>query len=115
MNLSSLNLFFAETATPATQQDPKTQSIITIGWFVIMGVMFYLILIRPQQKRAKEQAALLKTIKKGDKIVTSSGIVGVVLTVKDNTVVIRSEETKLEIIKSTVSAITESSGEVSQA
>lgn len=113
MNLSSLNLFLAQ-AAPATQPDPKAQMMSTIGMFAIMGVMFYFVLIRPQQKRAKQQAALIKAIKKGDRIVTSSGILGVVLTVKDHSVVIRSEETKLEILKSTVGEITESGGEASQ-
>lgn len=110
MNLSSLNLILAQTA-PATQPDPKAQMVSTIGMFAIMGVMFYFVLIRPQQKRAKQLAAMIKAVKKGDKIVTSSGILGVVLTVKEHTVVIRSEETKLEILKSTVGEITESGSE----
>ena len=113
MNLSPLNLILAE-AAPATQQDPKAQPLTTLGMFAIMGVMFYFVLIRPQQKRTKQLAAMIKAIKKGDKIVTSSGILGVVLTVKEHTVVIRSEETKLEILKSTVGEITESSGEATQ-
>lgn len=111
MNVSSL--FFAQAAT---QPDPKAQMVSTIGMFAIMGVMFYFVLIRPQQKRAKQQAAMLKTLKKGDKIVTSSGILGVVLTVKDGTVVLRSEETKLEVLKSTVAEVVQAAaGEVSQA
>lgn len=110
MNLSTLNLFLAQAAQP----DPKAQMVSTIGMFAIMGVMFYFVLIRPQQKRAKQLAAMIKAVKKGDRIVTSSGILGIVLTVKDHTVVIRSEETKLEILKSTVGEITESSGEAAQ-
>ena len=115
MNLPSLNLILAQ-AAPATQPDPKAQMVSTIGMFAIMGVMFYFVLIRPQQKRAKQQAAMLKTLKKGDRIVTSSGILGVVLAVKDSTVVIRSDETKLEVLKSTVGEVVESAtGEASQA
>jgi preprotein translocase subunit YajC len=113
MNLSSLNLILAQ-AAPAAQQDTKRQMLTMLPMFAIMGVMFYFVLIRPQQKRAKQLATMIKAIKKGDKIVTSSGILGVVLTVKDHTVVIRSEETKLEILKSTVGEITESSGEATQ-
>jgi len=112
MNLSSWNLFLAQAA--ATQQDPKAQMISTLGMFAIMGVMFYFVLIRPQQKRAKQLAAMIKAIKKGDKIVTSSGLIGVVLAVKDNTIVIRSDESKLEILKSTVGEITASGSEASQ-
>ena len=86
------------------------------GWisFVPMAlilVVFYFILIRPQQKKAKDQAALLKAIRPGDKILTSSGIVGVVITVKEKSLSIRSADAKLEIIKSAVAEITERSGE----
>jgi len=73
----------------------------------------WLMLFRPQQKRAKELAAMLKTLRPGDKIVTSSGIVGVVLSLKDKTVSIRSNDAKIEILKSAVTEVTERSGESS--
>lgn len=79
-----------------------------------MVVVFYFILLRPQQKRAKEQALVLKTVRAGDKILTSSGIIGVVIAVKEKTLSIRSADTKLEIIKSAVSEITERGGENSE-
>jgi preprotein translocase subunit YajC len=79
--------------------------------FILMIVVFYFILIRPQQKKAKEHQELLKQVKGGDKILTSSGIVGTVVTVKERTVSIRSADTKLEILKSAISEVTERSGE----
>ena len=82
--------------------------------FALMGVIFYFLLIRPQRTRAKQQAELLKALKSGDKIVTASGIIGVVISVKDKTVSIRSSDAKLEILKSAVSEITERAGEVTQ-
>ena len=75
-----------------------------------MGVMMYFILFRPQQQRAKHQAQLLKSLKSGDKVVTTSGIVGVVITVKDKTVSLRSADAKMEITKSSVAEIIESGG-----
>jgi preprotein translocase subunit YajC len=75
-------------------------------------VVFYFVLIRPQQKKAKEHQNLMQSIKPGDKVVTSSGIIGKVLTVREKTVTIRSEDTKLEITKSAVADIVERSGEV---
>lgn len=81
---------------------------------VLMVFVFYFVFIRPQQKKAKEQERLLKGIKPGDKIVTSSGILGVVLSVKEKTVSIRSADTKLEILKSSVSQLTERAGEGSE-
>jgi preprotein translocase subunit YajC len=79
-----------------------------------MVVMFYFVLIRPQQKKAKEHAALLKNVKAGDRILTTSGIVGVVLTVKEKTITLRSADTKLELTKSAIAEITERSGETSE-
>ena len=79
----------------------------TLVPLVLIGVVFYFILLRPQQKRAKEHANLLKGIKAGDKVVTSSGIVGVVVAVKERTVSLRSADTKLEILKSAVAEISE--------
>jgi preprotein translocase subunit YajC len=104
----------APQAQPGSAPDPKAQMITTIGMMVLMGVMFYFVLIRPQSKRAKQQAELLKSIKRGDRVATSSGIVGLVETVKERTVIIKSEGSKLEILKSAVAEITERSGESSE-
>lgn len=79
-----------------------------------MIVIFYFVLIRPQQKKAKEHQQLLKTVKPGDKVVTSGGILGVVITVKEKTVTLRSADTKLEITKSAIAEITERSGDAGE-
>lgn len=84
----------------------------TPGWagivpMVLMFVIFYFLLIRPQQKKAKEHAELLKTLKRGDKVVTNGGIVGVIITVKDKYVTVRSEDSKFEILRTAVTEITE--------
>jgi preprotein translocase subunit YajC len=81
---------------------------------VLLGVVFYFALIRPQQKKAKEHAALLKAVRPGDKVVTSSGIIGVVLTVKERTISLRSADAKFEITKSSIAEITDRSAESSQ-
>jgi preprotein translocase subunit YajC len=99
---------------PGTQPDPRGQMFGTVGMLVIMGVMMYLVILRPQQKKAKEHAALLKAVRAGDKIVTASGIVAVVVTVKEKTLTIRSADAKFEITKSAIAEITERSGEPSE-
>lgn len=81
-----------------------------LGMMAIMGFMFYFVLIRPQQKKAKEHAELLKTVRNGDKVVTSSGIVGTVVNVKDKHISIRSADSKLEILKTAVSEIQDRAG-----
>lgn len=75
---------------------------------------FYFAILRPQQKRQKAHDVLMKSIKAGDKVTTSGGIIGIVVTVKDRSVSIRSADTKLEVLKTAVSEITEREGEPSQ-
>jgi len=93
-----------------TQPNATGQMVQMLGMMAIMGFMFYFVLIRPQQKKAKEHAALLKTVKSGDKVVTSSGIVGTVVTVKDQVVSVRSSDSKLEILTSSITEIRERAG-----
>jgi preprotein translocase subunit YajC len=92
-------------AVGETQPDPKAQLLGPLGMFVIMGLMFYFALWRPQQKKAREHAALLQALKKGDEVVTSSGICGVIVSIKEKTVCLRSEDAKLEVLKSAVSDV----------
>lgn len=73
---------------------------------VMIGFMFF-----SQSKKAKQHAAMLKTIKAGDKVMTSSGIIGIVVAVRDNALTVRSADAKLEIVKSAVAEITERSSE----
>ena len=109
-------LALAPSPAPAgTSANPTAQSANFVLMMVVMVVMFYFVLIRPQQKKAKEHAALLKNVKAGDRILTSSGIVGTVLTVKEKTLTLRSADTKLEITKSAIAEITERSGEPGEA
>jgi preprotein translocase subunit YajC len=117
MNSSGLDIFLAmgpAPAPPGTQADPRAQTFGLVGWMAILVVIMYLVMFRPQQKKAKEQAAMLKSIKAGDKIVTSSGIVAVVVTVKEHTLSVRSADSKFEITKSSVAQVTERGGEASQ-
>ena len=110
MMIQNFDILLAQAAS-GTAPDPRAQMFTTIGMMVLMGVMFYFVLIRPQSKRAKEQANMLKTLKKGDKVTTSSGIVGVIVAVGDRIVTLRSgADTKLEVLKSAVTEITERTG-----
>ena len=99
---------------PGTQANPTGEMMKFVSMMVLVVVVFYMIGIRPQQKKAKEHAALLKALKPGDKIVTTGGIVSVVITVKEKTLSVRSADAKFEILKSAVSEITERSGEATQ-
>ena len=80
---------------------------------VLMIVMMYFMMIRPQSQQRKRLAQLLQTLKSGDKVVTTSGIVGVIVTVKDKTVSLRSSDAKMEVTKSSVVEILERGGDSS--
>jgi preprotein translocase subunit YajC len=72
---------------------------------VLMGVIFYFLMLRPQQQRAKQQAKMLAAMKPGDKVITGAGILGTVITVKDKTVTIRSADAKFEVTKASITEI----------
>lgn len=79
----------------------------TIVMFGVIFVIFYFLIIRPQNKKQKEMQKMLSAIKKGDKVVTIGGIHGVVSAVKDNgNVVVKVDENcKLEFTKSAISTV----------
>jgi preprotein translocase subunit YajC len=95
---------------PNTQANPTGEMVKMLGTLLFMGAIFYFLLIRPQRMRARQLEGLLKSLKRGDKVVTGSGIIGIVISVQEKTVSIRSADTKLEILKSAVSEITERAG-----
>ena len=77
-----------------------------IGQFIpliLIFVIFYFFLIRPQQKKVKEHKLMVESLKRGDKVVTAGGIVGTVERVIDNdkVEVSISDDVKVEIIKAT--------------
>ena len=77
-----------------------------IGQFIpliLIFVIFYFFLIRPQQKKVKEHKAMVESLKRGDKVVTSGGITGTVERLIDNdkVEVEIAENVKVEIVKST--------------
>jgi len=72
-----------------------------------MLLIFYFLMIRPQQKRQKEMQKMLAAVKKGDRVLTASGLYGVVAGVKDDVVVLKiADNVKVEMIKSAVTAVT---------
>ena len=70
--------------------------------------VLYLVMIRPQQKRQKQWQAMLGSIKAGDRVTTAGGIRGVILSIKDDVIVIRvaPDNLKLEVSKSAIASVT---------
>ena len=113
MSLLSLNAMLAlgQPAQPGQSGPPPWANLVVI---LPMLVIMYIILIRAPQKKAKEHAQLLKTVRRGDEVLTTGGIVGEVVTVKEKTIVLRSADAKFEVTKSAVTEISRRSGESNQ-
>jgi preprotein translocase subunit YajC len=80
--------------------------VFMFGWLGLMLVIFYFMLIRPQQRRDKERRGLLSQIKSGDRVIFGGGLIGVVANVKDKTFVIKvGEKMKLEVLRSAVTQV----------
>ena len=83
--------------------------------FLLMFVVLYFLLIRPQQKRQKQHRAVLEKLKKGDRVITNSGIFGTIVNFneKNKSVVLKvgdSETIKLEVLRSSIAGTVEASG-----
>jgi preprotein translocase subunit YajC len=68
----------------------------------------YFLMIRPQQKRQKQWQTMLSSIKTGDRVTTAGGIRGIILSIKDDSIVIRvaPDNLKLEVAKSAIASVT---------
>ena len=74
--------------------------------FVLIILVFYFLILRPQQKRQKDRAKLLESLKKGDKVITSSGIYGTIEGLEDKTVLVKiSDTTKVKMERSAITTI----------
>ena len=96
-------LLAQQTAAPA---QPQPDLLSTLLPFLFMGVVFYFILIRPQQKKQKQHQQLLANLKTGDRVVTSGGIHGLIANVKETTFLLKvADNVKIEIDKGAISGV----------
>ena len=102
---NALLAFAAPSAGSQSGQGPQQNPLIAFLPMILLVVVFYFILIRPQQQRAKQQTKLIAALKSGDRVVTAAGIIGIVVTVKDATVTVRSGDAKFEVTKASVTEI----------
>jgi len=91
------------------QTDSAPSSLLTVPWLIILFVMMYFLLLRPQQKKAKETEAMIKAAKTGDRVVAAGGILGLITNVKDSTVILKvADNTKIEVLKTSIVSVTKS-------
>jgi len=91
--------------TPAPGQGGGAGTAIFIFQLAAFAGIFYFLLIRPQRQQAKKHERLLKELKKGDEIVTSGGLVGEILHIKDDRLTIRSGESKLVVERERIARV----------
>jgi len=99
-----MNLFL-----PLLQADTPASGgfdIMSFLPFIAIILVFYFLLIRPQNKKRKETEKMLSALKKGDKIVTIGGLYGTIQNVKETTVIIKVDDNvKLEFLRSAISSV----------
>ena len=85
---------------PASQSNP----VLAFLPLVFMFVVFYFLLIRPQQKRQQEVNQMVQDLKKGDRVVTAGGVIGTIAGIQNDYVILKvgDAETKIEILKSAI-------------
>ena len=109
--MNSIQPLFAMMPANPTGAGPSPFSML----LPILGMLliFYFLMIRPQQKRQKEIQKMLSGMKKGDRVLTATGLYGTVSSVKDDVVVLQiADNVKVEMVKSAVTGIVApSSGE----
>ncbi|MFZ4596571.1 MAG: preprotein translocase subunit YajC [Verrucomicrobiaceae bacterium] len=92
----------AQATTPGSPQQPGGILGNPMVFMILMFVMMYFILIRPQRNKQKEQEDLQKNLQSGDEVVTIGGAHGVVTTVREKTVTVRVAEGKIEFDRSAI-------------
>lgn len=96
-------IFLAQTPAPSPG---ASSGLLGLLPFVFIFIIMYYVMLRPQMKRQKEAARLVSTLKTGDRVVTSSGIHGLISNVKDTTVIVKvADNVKIEMEKSAVTNV----------
>ena len=92
--------------TSAAQTATGLGSLVSMLPILLIFVIFYFLLIRPQNKKQKETEKIIAALKKGDKVVTIGGIHGTISSTKENTVIVKVDDnTKIEFNRSAIASL----------
>lgn len=93
-------------ASAKGEQASGGDPVFTLGWLVVMIAIFYFVLIRPQRKREKERKELIASVKTGDKVLMTSGFMGLVSNVGENTFKVKiADNVKVEVVRSAIAQV----------
>ncbi len=102
MSNSALSMTLASAAAPSGTE----AFLVNIFPLLLIFIIFYLLMIRPQQKRMKEHQATIAAVKKGDEVITGGGIRGRVTKVMDDDVEVEiGQNVRVRIVKATLSHV----------
>ena len=103
----------ATAAAPGTPAGPQGGLLNSpLVPFALVAIIFYFLMIRPQQQRQKEHTALIASVKIGDSVVMNCGIHGLVSNVKDGTIMVKvADNVKIEFDKAAIASVTKASSE----
>jgi len=95
-------------AAPDPAAQPRDAGWLSFMPMVLIFVVMYLLLIRPQQKRQKEQRELVSRLKAGDRVLTNGGIFGTITSVKDASVMVEiAKGIEIEVVRVAISSVTD--------
>jgi preprotein translocase subunit YajC len=96
----------AYAAFPSPGGAGSSQAVVQILFLGALFAIFYFLLIRPQQRQRRDRDAMLKSVKRGDKVVTSGGLHGTVVGLSEHTFVLKvADQVKLEFERSAIGRI----------
>jgi preprotein translocase subunit YajC len=98
----------AQGAAGATEASPMWSFVVPM---IFMVVIFYFLLIRPQQRKAKEHKALLENLKKGDRVITNGGLIGTIVNMEDPLVIIEvADKVRVEVARAYIAGFAPKKG-----
>jgi preprotein translocase subunit YajC len=101
-----IQLFIAQAQSASPAAGSPMGSLVGMLPFVFLFIIFYYVMVRPQRRRQMEQQRLISALKTGDRVVTASGIHGLISNVKETTVILKvADNVKIEIEKSAVGTV----------
>jgi len=103
------SIAYAQQATGTSTGTGPSQLMVMLPMYLIIFAVFYFLLIKPQQKQQQAKLQMIAQLKKNDEVITSGGIYGTVVNVKDKSVVLKVDEgVKIELDKSSISTVSKS-------
>ena len=91
---------------PVILQAATPDVLIQFAPILIVGIIFYLLIFMPMRKRQKKVETMIAALRNGDKVITSSGIYGIVAGVKDKTFILKiADQVKIEVTKNSIAGL----------